>query len=137
MLKLADTWTVDAPEFNALYATTTEIPLPSGEISSGITRRVWQTDAPYWIAGLHANSNPIRASDFATAGIRSGVAFPINVGKEKLGVVELFSRQLLPQQESLLTALTSFGVQIAHYCKRKQAERDLWMTAPRHPDGAS
>jgi len=125
-LLLAASWSSDAP-LREFYGEISEMPVRTH--GTGVARRVWSTDAPCWIPDVQSETGMLRAAGFIRAGIRSGVAFPINVGKERIGVTELFARQRLPQQQSLLTALASCGVQIAQYCKRKQAEHDLWRTA--------
>lgn len=126
MLRCVTSWTGDDPALNAFYAEATDMPVHSA--GNGIARQAWKTDAPYWIPDVQS-CGTLRAGGFARSAIKSGTAFPVNAGKEKIGVIELFSRQSLQPKESLLSALASFGLQIAQFCKRKQAEHDLWKTA--------
>lgn len=128
-LQCTAAWTGDHEELNTFYAEVTAMPIGTGSGNAGIARRTWETDAPCWIPDVQSCGGALRAAAFTRAGIRCGIAFPINAGKEKIGVVELFSRQTLQPKDSLMSALASFGVQIAQFCKRKQAELELWKTA--------
>lgn len=127
LLRCASAWTQGDAALNAFYARHQEMPVHSS--GNGVARRVWKTDAPCWIPDVQSCGGTVRAEGFALAGIRSGAAFPINAGKEKIGVIELFSRHTIEPQDLVLAALSSFGAQIAQFCKRKQAEHDLWQTA--------
>ena len=75
----------------------------------GLPGRTWSASHPVWLRDLVADANFPRAAVAIEAGLRSGVAVPVVTGDEVVGVVELFSRQLLTPDPQLTDVLASFG----------------------------
>jgi light-regulated signal transduction histidine kinase (bacteriophytochrome) len=66
-----------------------------------------------------------RASAAQKASLHAGVAFPIEVEREGVGVVEFFSRQILPPDPDLLRLMMAVGSQIGQFVQRKRAVEAL------------
>jgi PAS domain S-box-containing protein len=88
----------------------------------GLPGRVWASGQPAWIRDVVADRNFPRAAAAARAGLHGALGFPIAVGDEVLGVLEVFSGEIQPPDEDLLQMLAAVGSQIGQFMKRKQAE---------------
>ena len=87
----------------------------------GIPGRVWQSGKSEWVEDLFVDKNFPRISVAKEEGLRSAVAFPVCLGKETLGVVEFFSRELHSADHDLLDVLAAIGSQIGQFLKRSEA----------------
>jgi len=90
----------------------------------GLPGRVWSAGRPDWITDLAADSNFPRAKFADAAGLRSAFAFPIMVGDEISGVMELFTRERQEPDRPLLDVMTGIGHQIGQFVERKRAEEE-------------
>jgi PAS domain S-box-containing protein len=91
----------------------------------GLPGRIWATGEPAWIPNVVEESNFPRASVAALVGLHGAFGFPILVGKEVIGVVEFFSREIQQPDEELLKLMSSVGGQIGQFQERKRAETEL------------
>src|SRR6058998_2649042 len=78
----------------------------------GLPGRVWSAGRPDWITDLAADSNFPRATFATASGLRSAFAFPIMVGEDMSGVIELFTRETHEPDRPLLDVMTGIGNQI-------------------------
>jgi hypothetical protein len=70
-------------------------------------------------AGLGSHeASFFRASIAARAGLQAGFAFPILLGKEVLGVVELFSREIRHPDKELFKTMATIGSQFGQFIER-------------------
>jgi PAS domain S-box-containing protein len=86
----------------------------------GLPGRAWAAGGALWIPDVAEDSEYARAETLA--GLRSALAFPITLGQEILGVIELFSAEVLEPDDELLRILTNIGNQIGQFLARKRAE---------------
>lgn len=91
----------------------------------GLPGRIWASGAPAWIEDVAADPNFPRARLLANLGLRSGLGFPLIVGGETTAVLEVFSRERRPYDETAVTMTATFGNQIGQFIQRIQAEHDL------------
>ena len=89
---------------------------------AGLPGRVWSAGRPDWITDLAADSNFPRAAFANAAGLRSAFAFPIMVGDDVSGVIELFTRERHEPDRPLLDVMTGIGHQIGQFVERKRVE---------------
>ena len=61
----------------------------------------------------------------ARAGLHGAFGFPIAVGGDILGVMEVFSGEIQQPDQDLLRMLGAVGSQIGQFMKRKQAEEEV------------
>ena len=132
LLRCMETWCVDAPEvreFMAFSRVRTQTP---GN-STGPIHQVWSTNAPVWIADVAHDINMRRGPAALKAGLHSIFAFPIVVGEEFYGVIELFGREARPPDPGLVAAVQTIGSQIGQFMARKAAEQNLRFFASHDP----
>jgi PAS domain S-box-containing protein len=90
----------------------------------GIPGEAWRTGQPVWIPNVREQAS-FRSSDAAAREqIATGVAFPIRLRDEVLGVIELFSREQLPPDADLSLLMVNIGSQIGQFIERRRAERE-------------
>ena len=98
---------------------------PLFEAADGLPGRVWKDNEPVWIADLVEDSNIPRSAAMASAGLKSGCAFPIRLRQEVLGVVEFFSRTVRESDPELLAMMITMGSQIGQFIERTRVEEAL------------
>jgi PAS domain S-box-containing protein len=101
--------------------------LAPGEEAPG---RAWQSRRPEWVEDVLADANGQTGNER-----RRGVfAFPIVVGHEALGVLELRSCDPRPPEGSLLEMLATIGEQVGQFVVRLRAEEEVTTLFEQSPD---
>lgn len=95
------------------------------EKGTGLPGRIWATAQPEWIPNVLEHANFPRASVAASAGLHAAFGFPILIGKEVIGTVEFFNREIRQPDAELLEMMSSIGGQIGQFQERKRAEGEL------------
>lgn len=88
----------------------------------GLPGRVWAKAQPIWIRELHADPNFPRWPAAKKDGIRAALGFPIMLGAEFLGVVELLSRENRLRDDTITPMLNAVGSQLGQFIDRKRSE---------------
>lgn len=96
----------------------------SFEKGIGLPGRVWKDGKPHWIANVVEDPNFPRAPIAAEEGLRGAFGFPILAGREVLGVIEFFSREIREPDDDLLRMVAGIGWQVGQFTKRKRAEEE-------------
>jgi len=91
----------------------------------GLPGRVWEGAVPAWIPDVVRDANFPRAPFADRAGLHGAFGFPIVLGREVLGVIEFFSREIRPPDDDLLAMMGAVGSQIGQFIERRRAEGDL------------
>ena len=91
----------------------------------GLPGRVWQSRQPLWIEDVMADPNFPRAPFASQAGLHGGLAFPICLGHEIVGVMEFFSHEIRESEMEVLHTLTTIGGQIGQCLTREQDQLRL------------
>jgi len=91
----------------------------------GLPGRVWSSLEPEYIPDVAPDENFPRAPIAEQEGLRAAFAFPILLGREVLGVIEFFSREIRQPDQELLNVLATIGSQIGQFIERKRAEQAL------------
>ena len=113
-------WHASNLDSGELDAASHEIAWTPGQGRAG---QVWQSGQPLWIADVAKDPGFQRGPAATRAGLRSGLACPILLGREALGVVEFFSRMIRERDEQELATLAAIGSQIGQFIQRKRAEQ--------------
>ncbi len=128
-------WRVDTSE-NLLHCAQIWQPGAPGQIERGIARHaffergegiagtVWARNKPLWVTDVTKRPGYQRAT-VARHGLRTVFAFPVRLNHEVLGVIAMFSRQVLPPDKYLLRWLRDICSQIGQVMGRRRAERQL------------
>jgi PAS domain S-box-containing protein len=94
------------------------------ERGTGLPGRTWETGKSLWVADVSKDPDFGRTQTAVEHGLQSVFAFPITLGAEVLGVVELFSKEVREPDEELLKAVANIGTQIGQFAARKRAEEE-------------
>lgn len=92
---------------------------------TGLPGRIWASGAPAWIEDVAADPDLPRVELLRNLGLRSGLGFPLIVGGETTAVLEVFSRERRPYDETAVTMTATFGNQLGQFIQRIQAENEL------------
>jgi PAS domain S-box-containing protein len=94
------------------------------EKGRGLAGQAWITGEPCWTSDIAADVDAGDAAAAVETGLRSGLAFPISLRSETLGVMELFRREAFELDEELLGVIRNIGNQIGQFSARKHAEQE-------------
>ncbi len=95
----------------------------------GLPGRVWESGTSQWYRDFAAQPDLFtRATKASTCGLHGALGFPIVAQGEIIGVIELFSEEILDPDETLLQALAGVGNQMGQFIERKSTENQLWQT---------
>ncbi|MEA3208983.1 MAG: phosphoserine phosphatase RsbU/P [Chthoniobacter sp.] len=122
VLQCVDLWhapEIEVPEFVAI---TRRITFASG---IGLPGRVWSSRKIFWIPDVVEDSNFPRAAMAARSGLHSGIAFPIFLADEVIGVMEFFSRDIHLPDDDLLAMFAALGTQIGQFIERERIADQL------------
>lgn len=108
----------DDPEFASKCQAIT---LSKGQ---GLPGQVWESGATAWDPDGIANFELPRASVPDQGSDRGALAFPVMLGNEVLGVIELFGPHAGEPDRQLLKTLSSIGNQVGQFVARKLAEEE-------------
>jgi PAS domain S-box-containing protein len=127
VLRCVDIWHRPSVSFPEFEAASRNARFPPGV---GLPGRVWERGKPDWIPDVARDANFPRAPVAAREGLHGAFGFPVLVGREVLGVMEFFSREIREPDEELLRLLRTVGTQIGLFIQRKRAEeeRDRFFT---------
>ena len=87
--------------------------------------RVWRLREPVWIDDLVRDPAFMRTESAAAAGLRTAIAFPVEAEGRLIGVMELFSQEAEPRDDSLIAMLMTIGRQVGQFVERRKALASL------------
>jgi PAS domain S-box-containing protein len=125
VLRCAQMWrkpSVEATQFGAATRASTFRP------GRGLPGQVWASRAPACIPDVVHDPTFLRAGIAAREGLHAAFAFPILLGSEVLGVIDVVSREIRQPDQDLLDMMASVGSQIGQFIERKRAEESLRQT---------
>ena len=88
----------------------------------GMPGRVWVGNQPVWIADTSQEPGMDRAEAVKNAGFHGAFGFPIHFGKNLLGVIDFFSREIRQPDDDVLQMFAAIGSQLGQFIVRKRAE---------------
>ena len=122
LLRCTELWrtpSVEAALFEAATRATTFAP------GSGLVGGVWASRAPTCISDVVQDPTFLRAGVALREGLHAAFAFPILLGGEVLGVIDLVSREIRQPDQELLDMMATLGSQIGQFIERRRAEQAL------------
>jgi diguanylate cyclase (GGDEF)-like protein/PAS domain S-box-containing protein len=132
LLRHIESWCVPDPAVEAFMQYSAARIDRIGE-NAGLLRRVWATGEPVWLSDLSRETTFWRGPRALAAGLHCAFAFPILVGGEFYGVIELFGREVRPPDEERMKIAAAIGSQIGQFIARKEAETHLTFFANHDP----
>src|SRR5581483_8019766 len=122
-LRLVDMNSRDSsPKMRAFIDASKQAVLKPG---AGLPGVVWHERRPVWVGPPPCEAEFLRREPALGAGLRGGVAFPIQNDDKFFGVLELFTQRSLPSDEVLLNMMTAIGSEIGQFIQRRHAEEQL------------
>ena len=122
VLRCAELWrtpSLEAPQFEAVTRRSTFSP------GSGLPGRVWASGAPAHIPDVARDPDFPRVDIAARESLHGAFAFPILLGRDVLGVIGFFSRDVWQADQDLLDMMATIGNQIGQFTKRAAAVDEL------------
>lgn len=95
--------------------------LPRG---TGLPGTVWKKNVPVLCPDTVKEKRFPRATFAASAGLHSGIGFPIKIGKRFYGVIEFYTRNRLHSDQHLINMLDATGSEIGQFIQRKRVEAE-------------
>ena len=93
--------------------------------NAGIVGKAWLGAAPVWVPDIGKDEGLRRVPIAMRAGLRTALAFPVAVGNQVLGVVEICSTEVHQPDEALIAGVRLLGGQIGQFLLRAQAQLQL------------
>jgi PAS domain S-box-containing protein len=121
-LRCVELWhkaSVEVPEFERVSRESTFCP------GLGLPGRVWSSLEPEYVSDVVPDENFPRAPIAEREELHAGLAFPILLEGEALGVIEFFSREIRRPDQELLNVLATIGSQVGQFIERKRTEEAL------------
>jgi PAS domain S-box-containing protein len=91
----------------------------------GLPGRVFATGRATWVGDVTADPESPRAAAARTVGLRGGLAIPVLVGADVVGVLEFFTDRAMESDDSLLHLLGQVGAQLGRVAERQRARHEL------------
>jgi signal transduction histidine kinase/putative methionine-R-sulfoxide reductase with GAF domain len=113
------TWARPGRQFDGFIALTKRAALSSAMLAG----RVAESGKAEWLDQM-SRSTFARASVASAEGLKSGVAFPVMVEGEVVGVLEAFASVRSERDPELIETLTAIGAQLGQFLRRKRAEEE-------------
>jgi diguanylate cyclase (GGDEF)-like protein/PAS domain S-box-containing protein len=93
--------------------------------SAGIVGKAWLGAAPVWVPDIGKDGGVRRVPIAMRAGLHTALAFPVAVGSQVLGVVEICSVEVHQPDEALIAGVRLLGGQIGQFLLRAQTQLQL------------
>jgi PAS domain S-box-containing protein len=125
VLRCIDQW--QHPSFNA-EAFAAETWLHSIKSGVGLPGLVWMEGKPLWMSKVAEDERFDRQGDARSVGLSEAFGFPVRIGNEVEGVIELFSRHVKEPDEDLLRMIEDITLKIGQLGERTRTEEALRQT---------
>ena len=94
----------------------------------GLPGRIWASGRPEWVTEVANEARFDRLAEVQAAGFHGAFGFPIQIGNEVEGVIELFTRQVRASDEELLKMIDDITLKIGQFGERTRTEEALRQT---------
>jgi PAS domain S-box-containing protein len=125
VLRCLDQWQSPSLKVDPFPVATWQSVFKPGE---GLPGRIWDSGKPAWVTDVTVDTNFTRGKEAQTAGIHGAFGFPVQVGGEIEGVIEIFSRQVREPDADLLKMVEDIALKIGQFGERTRAEEALRQT---------
>jgi PAS domain S-box-containing protein len=115
-------WPEEEEQYPKFASLSREISFRPG---NGLPGRVLATGQYAFIPALQGDINFPRIQVAISEGLRSGFAFPIQLGKKTLGVVEFFGENVIQVTPAVVQLLTAVGNQLGFFIERTRSQEAL------------
>ncbi|MDX6269216.1 MAG: hypothetical protein QOD28_439 [Acidobacteriota bacterium] len=122
VLRCQEIWQSAETESGEFAAHTRKLKFARGV---GLPGRIWESGEPAWVADVAHERNLPRADVAARTGLHAAFGFPVTLGREVLGVMEFFSREVRTSEPELRALMNTIGAQFGQFVERKRTEGAL------------
>ena len=123
LLYCNNTWHSTQGNYEAFEKVSRSIQFKKGE---GLPGKVWATGVPQWIPEVASDDDFKRKNEAMACNLRTGVAFPLMVGKTIVGIVEFFTDTKIKElDKNLLSIFLGVGVQLGQFLKQRQTSEEI------------
>lgn len=98
------------------------------KLGEGLPGRIWASGKAAWIADVVNDPNFPRRAQAEETGLHGAFGFPVRIGSEIEGVIELYSRQVRVPDEELLKMIEDVGLKLGQFGDRARAQEALKQT---------
>ncbi len=98
----------------------------------GFVGKVWASGRPAVLADMAGDPTALRAAVAHRDGLHGAFAFPIQLGGQVVGVVELLSREVRKPDDDLLRLVAAIGSHVGQCIDRKRVEEALRRSEEQH-----
>src|SRR5574341_440643 len=125
VLRCLDQWQPPSLKADPFTSATWQSVFNPGE---GLPGRIWASGKPAWLTDVTVDTNFPRGEEAKAVGFHGAFGFPVQVGGEIEGVIELFSRQVREPDADLLKMVEDIALKIGQFGERTRAEEALRQT---------
>ncbi len=121
-LRCFDQWKAPSVQADPFILDTRQRAFTRGE---GLPGRIWTSGKSAWVTDVTTDANFTPGAQARQVGFHGAFGFPVLVGSEIEGVIELFSRQVRQPDDELLKMVDDIGLKIGQFGERTRTERVL------------
>ena len=118
-LRCLDQWQMPSLQADAFIAANWQYVFAKNE---GLPGRIWASGKSAWVTDVSLDTTFPRRVVAEDAGFHGAFGFPVRVGSEIEGVIELFSRQVQQPDDELLKMVEDIGLKIGQFGERTRTE---------------
>lgn len=122
VLRCLDQWLRPSLQAEPFMQATWQLVLTRGE---GLSGRIWASGKPAWVTDIALASTSLQREAAREVGFHGAFGFPVQVGGEIEGVIELYSRQVQQPDDELLKMVEDIGLKVGQFGERAGTERAL------------
>lgn len=119
MLHCVASWSEEGLGFGDFERASRELTLAIGE---GLPGQAWREGRPVWLGDAVAAGTFLRTREAEAAGIHGGMVFAVTSGEERVGVIELFSREVRERDPEIYALTEALGHQVGEFVESLRAE---------------
>ena len=119
VLRCFDQWTASSVQADPFTMATWQQVFNREE---GLPGRIWASGKSAWVTDVGLDTSSPRGAQARQVGFHGAFGFPILIGSEIEGVIELFSRQVRQPDDELLRMVEDIGLKIGQFGERARTE---------------
>jgi PAS domain S-box-containing protein len=112
----------DQDRYAAFHAASSDLVVAEGSCLKGT---VLKNRRPFWLTDVAHTTAFSRHQEALAAGLHFGFAFPIWIGEETVGIIEVFSSRNEEPDQSMLDLVGQVGIQLGFVLDRERALRKV------------
>jgi PAS domain S-box-containing protein len=120
-LRCVTQWHERGMDFGEFERISRELTVGSGE---GLPGQVWEEARAVWLGDALAQGTFLREKEARASYLHGGMAFLVSNGDQRVGVIELFSREIRERDPELYSLIEALGRQIGEFIGSLRAEQE-------------